>query len=92
MFMDDNQLISNFGETAPPHRIATRNSTDNQLISNFGKTAPPPGIETRNSTDMDISRGVPEVDTAISHSRACSNGIHFVELKETLSLHVSCFF
>jgi len=65
---------------------------DNQLISNFGETAPPHRIETRNSTAMDISRGVPEVDTAISHSRACSNGIHFVELKETLSLHVSCFF
>ncbi len=55
-FMDDDQLISNFGETAHPHRI-----------------------ETRNSTDMDIPREVPEVDTAISHSTACSNDIDFVK-------------
>ena len=29
--------------------------------------------------------------TTISHSKACSNGIYFVELKETFSLHVSFF-
>jgi hypothetical protein len=65
---------------------------DDQLISNFGETAHPHRIETRNSTDMDIPREVSEVDTAISHSKACSNDINFVELKETLSLHYSCFF
>jgi hypothetical protein len=70
---------------------------DDQPISKFGETTHPHLIETRNSTDMDIPRGVPEVDTAISHSTACSNDIHFVELKDMFSLlfclvHVSRFF